>query len=114
MPIPRGITPKGEAPSEGMPPEGLAGVGQKVWGGGGPEADVMPLFPYCKNPGDVLPNGWWTTRQAVSRADAARLTGVPENEVLYQQKVLINSSATKHAPYFKPGIPRSIVTCPST
>lgn len=108
VPAPRGITPKGEAPLEGMPQEGPAGVVQKVWGGGGPEADVMPLYRYCKNPSDVLPGGWWTTRQAANRADAARITGVPENEVLYQQKVLINSSATKHAPYFKQGVPRSI------
>ncbi|MGH3440166.1 MAG: hypothetical protein ACRDRN_27450 [Sciscionella sp.] len=114
VPAPRGVAPKGEAPPEGktppggMLPEGPAGGGQKVWGGGGPEADVMPLYRYCKNPGDVLPNGWWTTRQAANRADAARITGVAENEMLYQQKVLINSSATEHAPYFKQGTTRSV------
>jgi hypothetical protein len=114
VPAPRGIAPKGEAPPEGeIPPggmvlEGSAASGQKVWGGGGPEADVLPLYRYCKNPGDVSPNGWWTTRQAANRADAARITGVPENEVLHQQKVLINSSATKHAPYFRQGETRSI------
>lgn len=107
VPAARGITSKGKAPQEGMPQVGK-GIAQKVWGGGGPEADVMPLYRYCKEPGDVSAGGWWTTRQAANRADAARITGVFENEMLYQQKVLINSSATKHAPYFKQGISRAV------
>jgi len=108
VPAPRRVTPKGEGPLGATPPEGPAGGGQKVWGGGGPEADVIPLYRYCKTPGDVLPNGWWTTRPAANRAEAARITGVPENEMLYQQKVLINSSAAKHGKYFKQGQTRSV------
>lgn len=110
LPIPRRIAPKsteGRLPGEGAPPAENMGV-NKVWGGGGPGEDVMPLYRYSKNPGDVTAGGWWTTRPAATQAEAARLTGVPENETLYCQKILVNASPSKYGPHFKLGPPRSI------
>lgn len=75
---------------------------------GGAEGETMTLYRYCKAAGDVEPGGWWTTRQAASRAEAARLTGVPENECLYEQSVPVNAAPSKYEPYFKSGTPRSV------
>ena len=74
----------------------------------GAEGETMTLYRYSKAAGDVQPGGWWTTRQAGSRAEAARLTGVPESECLYEQTVSVNAAPSKYEPYFKSGIPRSV------
>jgi hypothetical protein len=74
----------------------------------GGEGETMTLYRYCKEHGDVLVDGWWTTRQAASRADAARLTGVPENECLYEQSITVNAAPSKYGPYFRNSTPRLV------
>jgi hypothetical protein len=68
-----------------------------IFGGAG---DTMTLYRYAKVAGDVQPSGWWTTRQAASRAEAARLTGVPESECLFEQRVTVNAAPSKYEPFF--------------
>ena len=84
----------------------LVGRGQAIIFGG--VGDTITLFRYAKVAEDVAPSGWWTTRQAATRAEAARLTGVPENECLFEQQVTVNASPSKYEPYFASQTPRAV------
>jgi hypothetical protein len=68
----------------------------------------MILYRYATVAEDAQVNGWWTTRQAATRAEAARLTGVLENECLVEQRVTVNAAPSKYGPYFNLGTPRSV------